>query len=174
MNEKTIQKRLRNTTILITIASILLIICGSVISNFLQNSLRTVSQEQMKAEADEYKNRILKQIDADFQSVNTLSSFIEYSYTVDLEHFAERLDEANRNNDFLTMAYFPKDGNGVIATLGQAVETGVPLSSLAPESIGVIERESRPFPDFLRVKFRTSGFLLTVFQSMTTASLLAP
>ena len=139
MNEKTIQKRLRNTTILITIASILLIICGSVISNFLQNSLRTVSQEQMKAEADEYKNRILKQIDADFQSVNTLSSFIEYSYTVDLEHFAERLDEANRNNDFLTMAYFPKDGNGVIATLGQAVETGVPLSSLAPESIGVIE-----------------------------------
>ena len=130
MNEKTIQKRLRNTTILITIASILLIICGSVISNFLQNSLRTVSQEQMKAEADEYKNRILKQIDADFQSVNTLSSFIEYSYTVDLEHFAERLDEANRNNDFLTMAYFPKDGNGVIATLGQAVETGVPLSCL--------------------------------------------
>ncbi len=139
MNEELIQSRLKKISVLVVCISILLFASGSAVSHFLQNSLLKVTQEQMKAEAEEYRSRILKQIDADFQSLNTLSSFLEY-HSEKSEQLSQRLEKANQNNDFLTMAYYPLSGNGILATLDQETQTDVSLSTLNEESKEVIKK----------------------------------
>ena len=143
MNEKLLRQRLRKTTIVVVVICVTLLVGGSIVAGFLQRSLNEVTREQLEAEAREYRSRIYKQIDADFQTVTTLAHFIEPALAGDQERFAELLDRANQSNSFLTMAYFGVDSNGILSTLGEGTETGFQLSALAEEAKEVVEKAWR-------------------------------
>ena len=140
MQEKKIQRRLRTMTLLVVAVSILFFIGGNVISGFLTSSLNEVTETQMRREAEEYKNRILQQIEADFQVLNSLADFVKYEDTANRQRFAQQLESSNQNNDFLTMAYFPIDDDGMISTLGKELEIQVPLTSVSTEVQSVIQK----------------------------------
>ena len=133
MDEKTIQKRLKKTIIFVAGIIIMLLMISGLLITFLKNTMTDAANTQMHYETVEYKNRLFKQIDADFQNLNTLSSFIESSHLTTAHALAPMLQKANTYNAFITMGYFEKNGTGAMAILDEAVRTGVDVSTLDEE-----------------------------------------
>lgn len=131
--EKRLRERLHRAAVLIVAAGVLLLAAEAGVAAFLARSVVEVTNEQMRAETDEYKNRLEKQMSSDYQILTTMSSFLEFSNVDEAENFDEILNEANLRNDFVSMAYFPLNGPGVLAVLGQPVRDGVELTELQPE-----------------------------------------
>ncbi|HJB68744.1 MAG TPA: EAL domain-containing protein [Candidatus Fournierella excrementigallinarum] len=131
--EKRLRERLHRAAVLIVAAGVLLLAAEAGVAAFLARSVVEVTNEQMRAETDEYKNRLEKQMSSDYQILTTMSSFLEFSNVDEAENFDEILNEANLRNDFVSMAYFPLNGPGVLAVLGQPVRGGVELTELQPE-----------------------------------------
>ena len=124
MEEKRLQKRLRRAVAIIVAAGLLLLAAGVGIATFLARSVVEVTNEQMRAETEEYKNRLEKQMSSDYQILTTMSSFLEFSDVEEADNFDEILDESNLWNDFISMAYFPLNAPGVLAILGEPARSG--------------------------------------------------
>lgn len=56
-------------------------------------------QEQVAAEAEEYKIRILKQLEADLQTLSSMAAVLKD--VEDMQKMSEYLDEVNQSNAFL-------------------------------------------------------------------------
>lgn len=133
MEEKRLRTRLRRAVALIVAAGLLLLAVGVGVVAFLARSMVEVTNEQMRAETDEYKNRLEKQMSSDYQILTTMSRFLEFSDVEEAENFDEILDASNLRNDFVSMAYFPLNASGVLAILGEPVRSGVALAEMQPE-----------------------------------------
>ena len=133
MEEKRLQGRFRRAVAIIVAAGVLLLAVGVGIAVFLAHSVVEATNEQMRAETDEYKNRLEKQMSSDYQILTTMSSFLEFSDVEQAGNFDEILDESNLRNDFVSMAYFPLNGPGVLDILGQPVRSDVELAEMQPE-----------------------------------------
>ena len=140
MEENQIQARLRHVAGIILIAVLLLLAVGIGVAAFLVNSMVEVTNSQMRAETEEYKSRLNKQISSDFQILTTMSSFLEFSDVEQADNFAQILDESSLRNDFVTMAYFPVDNTGIVAILGDPVRTSVQVTDMQPEVQDVVYR----------------------------------
>lgn len=140
MEEKRLQRRLRRAVARFVAAGLLLLVVGVSVAIFLASSMVEVTNSQMKAETDEYKTRLEKQMSSDYQILTTMSGFLEFSDVERAENFDEILDAANLRNDFVTMAYFPAYDSGVVATLDEPVRSGVPLSEMQPEVQAIVEQ----------------------------------
>lgn len=116
MDEKQIRKRIKKISIFVAAVSVLLLTASGIFAVYLNHTLKETMNDQMAAEAEEYKNRIQKQIDATVQNLNTLAGFIEFSNITDPNQFAEALYASSLQNNFISMSYFKKDGAGMIAT----------------------------------------------------------
>ena len=90
---------------------------------FFQNTIDQAVSEQMSAETDEYIKRLYKQMHANIQLLDTLSVFVAESADSTTGTFSEILDEANRQNDFVTMSYFSASGQGVTVMAESEMET---------------------------------------------------
>lgn len=139
MSEELMHKRLRRTTVIVVIISVVLIVTGILVAIYLSNAMKTAAFEQISAETNEYNKRIHDQIDTDYQIINTFSSIVGESGLMDNPDFPEMLDNANNQNDFLTMIYMDSDGTGVAATLEKGVTENISLSELQPEVQNVLE-----------------------------------
>src|SRR5699024_11139484 len=106
-------------------------ICGGLFSAYLRRIKNETMQEQVAAEAEEYKIRILKQLEADLQTLSSMAAVLKD--VEDMQKMSEYLDEVNQSNAFLTMAYFKQDGEGVISTAGRRPVTDAVLSDLTQE-----------------------------------------
>ncbi len=133
MDEKQIRKNLRRATFLVVLSGILLLTAGGLVTQYLRGMLRSTANTQMETETKEYKERLQQRIDTDFQTLFTLSSFLEFSEAMDQNAFAQALYESNNHNDFITMTYFEKDGLGIRAVLNRSVTMDVELGTLAEE-----------------------------------------
>ena len=133
MDEKRIRKNLRRATFLVVLAGVLLLTAGGLVTHYLRSMLRSTVNTQMETETKEYKERLQQRIKTDFQTLYTLSSFLEFSEAMDQEAFAQGLYESNNHNDFITMTYFEKEGLGIRAILNHSVSVGVELDTLAEE-----------------------------------------
>lgn len=139
MLEEKIQRRLRRGVIFISCIIAVLLLCGVLFSAFLSSSRHEAARGQISAEAEEYRSRIIKQLKADSQTLSTLAVFLGSEDTGEKQQLAEKMEEANEQNDFLTMAYYDTDGNGVLATQGMEPAVGARLSDLAPEGRSVVK-----------------------------------
>ncbi len=139
MLEERIQRRLRKGVIFISGIIAVLLLCGVLFSAFLSSSRHEAARGQISAEAEEYRSRIIKQLKADSQTLSTLAVFLGSEDTGEKQQLAEKMEEANEQNDFLTMAYYDTDGNGVLATQGMEPAVGARLSDLAPEGRSVVK-----------------------------------
>ena len=140
MIEKRLQKRLRKATILVICICTVFLICGGLFSSYLARTREEFLREQVIAETEEYKNRILKQLEADFQTLSTLSVFLNSEYISDAELLAGHLRQTQEYNEYITIAYYNTDGKGVIASRGRDILTGAGLSDLSPEGADSIEK----------------------------------
>ncbi len=140
MDERMIRRRLKLAIVFVVAIGIgLLLVCG-ILAVYLRNTIRQAADQQMQAETEEYISRINKQIDADFQILETLAIFIGQHSSYTSEAFGKTLDEANGRNDFVSMLYFPAGGDGIASTIGQALRTDVPLQSLHIDAQETIQR----------------------------------
>lgn len=133
MIEEKLQRRLRRAVIVISCIIAALLVFGVCFAAFLRQAETEAVREQIIAEAEEYKSRILKQIDADFQTLATLAAFIERDSVSDRELLARRLKKANENNTFLTMTYYDTAGEGILTASGKETVTDASLSDLSPD-----------------------------------------
>ena len=139
MVEETLQKQLRRAMLTALLVIVGLLAVGGLLSAYLYKSRKDALRSQVIAEAEEYRSRIRKQLETDFQTLSTLSSFLDGDSTSDKTFLAKRLNNSLQSNSFLTMAYFDLDGNGVLVTVGQEAETEAKLSDLSPEGRGAVE-----------------------------------
>ena len=104
-------------------------------------SAHDAEHSQMKAEADEYKTRILKQLDNTTQVLTTLSKEYEISDIMDdPQRLQLNIQAANSANDFIGMLYIGSDGVGYMNTPSHSNWTGVTLQDLHPFAVEAIEK----------------------------------
>ncbi|WP_164489147.1 GGDEF domain-containing protein [Ruminococcus sp. Marseille-P6503] len=139
MIEEKLRKRLRRSIITVLCIIVVLLICSGLFSAYMHSVRNNSVKEQVILEAEEYKTRIIKQLEADFQTLSTISAFIDSSYANDKKLLAEHLDKSNQSNTFLTIVFYDLSGNGVISTLGQQPVVNASLSELSSEGQRVIK-----------------------------------
>lgn len=130
-------KKMAGFTMLIGLA---LLVTVGVLVVYLHSTLDGAVERQMELEAEEYKLRLEKQMKSDFQLLDTVAAVVEETDAADQESFSQVLDEANRRNDFMSMAYFPRNEEGVVAVLDQEIRSHVKVETLEEEVQKVIRR----------------------------------
>ena len=128
MIEAKLQKKLRTAILQVSCIFVVFLICGGMLFFHLRDIQNTAVRDQLLAEAEEYKSRIYKQFESDFQVLYTLSAFIEEPReTEDWVQITQDLNAAIEGNNFLSMAFYDRDMRGVICMLGEE-----PLTNMAP------------------------------------------
>lgn len=125
MDERGMQKRLRKITLFFTLVSLVLLMGSGGISIMLNHTFQNEIEDQIVTETNRHRTNINRKIDTDLQTLYTLSSFIEFSGTIDSSQFAKGLYESNNENSFLQMGYFEKGGTGIRVTVNGAMEENV-------------------------------------------------
>ena len=119
------QKRLRKITLFFTLVSLVLLMGSGGISILLNHTFQNEIEDQIVTETNRHRTNINRKIDTDLQTLYTLSSFMEFSGTIDSSQFAKGLYESNNENSFLQMGYFEKGGTGIRVTVNGAMEENV-------------------------------------------------
>lgn len=122
MDERGMQKRLRKITLFFTLVSLVLLMGSGGISILLNHTFQNEIEDQIVTETNRHRTNINRKIDTDLQTLYTLSSFMEFSGTIDSSQFAKGLYESNNENSFLQMGYFEKGGTGIRVTVNGAME----------------------------------------------------
>lgn len=133
MSEKQLMIKLRRITVVVAVISILLLLGGGYITASLGKVQDDTVTNQMTSEAKEYKASVLRKVESDMQTLQTLTSFFKFSNTIsaiDTDAFAQGLYESNNHNSFIQMAYFTREGEGIRVTINQDIEKGVRVETL--------------------------------------------
>ncbi|MDO5145881.1 MAG: EAL domain-containing protein [Eubacteriales bacterium] len=146
MNEKRLNKKLfRSIVICLGIAATILMVWFGVLS-MMNDSLNEMMSEQMETEAREYRRRITRQIDKDFQTLHTLSAFFTCEDVTKSDDFDDSLCRANQNNNFIGMAYFGMDGTGTMVQKENGMKTQMDYRELNEMVQGIMEKAYRGEP----------------------------
>ena len=143
MSEKQLMRRLRKITAVVVVISILLLLGGGIITSALDRVQKDTMTTQMTSEAEEYRANVLRKIEADLQTLQTLASFFRFSNTIsaiDTDAFANGLYESNNHNSFIQMGYFTEEGVGIRVTINQEIEKDVPVEELPEDLQTIIEK----------------------------------
>ena len=107
MSEKQLIRKLRKiTAVMIGIGVILLVGSGLLNASLGRVQKRTMTS-QMMSEAEEYQAGVLRKLNSDLQTLQTLASFFKFSNTIDkidAEAFAKGLYESNNHNSFIRIS----------------------------------------------------------------------
>ncbi len=129
MNEQALKKRLNHLTIAVVIISALILAGGGIASYYLRGMLQNTLTGQMESEVQQYKINIRRQIQADFQTLNTLSSFLQFG-NMSTEAFVEGLVTSKQYHNFDRMGYFQTSGTGIRVTIDSKVERNAGIDEL--------------------------------------------
>ena len=88
MDERGMQKRLRKITLFFTLVSLVLLMGSGGISILLNHTFQNEIEDQIVTETNRHRTNINRKIDTDLQTLYTLSSFMEFSGTIDSSQFA--------------------------------------------------------------------------------------
>ena len=138
MIEEKLQKKLRKSITAAICIIVGILACGALISAYLQNAKTQVVRNQVIAEAEEYKDRILKQLDGDSQILTGISQFIDSNHAADHDALAERLSQVLQSSSFVTIVYYDQSETGIICNRGKEAVLDAPLSALSKEAQEVI------------------------------------
>ena len=131
MIEKKLQKKLRGAVLQVSVLFLVLLVGGGLLLSHLQSLQDAAVREQVIAEAEEYKTRILKQLQSDFQALSTLAAFLEKPENEEgWDRMARQLQAANESSGFLSMAFYGQELRGIICTPGQEPLVNAALSGL--------------------------------------------
>src|SRR5699024_10206420 len=109
--------RVTSIVIISSLVVCLLFFCAMV---YLSKELQEAEYIQMQKEVKEYKNRITKQIDKNFEILTTLSEVYKACIKENaVEILKNSSDAINNANSFMTLFFFSEDGEGFLSTKGQ-------------------------------------------------------
>lgn len=137
MNEKKMRRKLRILLAFSCCITIFIFVAGFVGTRVFMTTVDQTTKESMESEAQNYKRRIRRQIDNNFQMLNTLASFIESSKMIENPDFVEGLVKADAQNDFLVFGYFDLEGKGVFSKIRNQEQ--VRLSNMSEEIQAVVK-----------------------------------
>ena len=121
MNERILQKRLKRLGIAVAVISAAILAAGSLASFYLRNILGEALTGQMKSDADQYRTNILRQMDADLQTLDTLGSLLQYK---DAESLIRRFGQTKGHNDFEQISFYGSSGTeAAVALPDESVRT---------------------------------------------------
>lgn len=106
MYEDKVKKSLRKIIIFAVIIGIFLASIGAGFFYVIRTAFDRSTDERMIEETDNYKKRLDKQINSNFQMLNTVASIIGNSNLDESADFDSILERAYIENDFLTVAFF--------------------------------------------------------------------
>ena len=121
VNEERMEKQLKGIVRTVIWAGVLLLVGSVLFAMILSDATDRAAAYQLHARTEEYSSRLYEQIDSDYQIMDTFASIIGSSGITDREDFPELLDQANYENDFLTMTYMDVSGDLAAAVLDQEV-----------------------------------------------------
>ena len=141
MDERKLKNQLFRIAAIMIISSILLCVAGGSVLYYLLKTAHESDNLQMRIETEEYKDRILKQLDSNMQILSTLSRAYEVSQVFDdPDQLADSLALSNEGNDFISMVYMSVDGVGILNTRGYGTWEGFTLEDCNPYSREAIEQ----------------------------------
>lgn len=133
VDKKELRKELRKILLLAIAISVFLLAVGYGFVIVLTHTFKENTEFQMDYEIHDYKSRITTQIERNFQTLETLASFIG-SAGLDLTNsFPEYLSESFEHNEFVALSYFTKEGNGTVITGKNGISLNRVLSKSAPQ-----------------------------------------
>lgn len=141
MDEQKIKRQLFKVSIIVAISTVILCVAVFSILVYIYQTAHEADHTQMKAEVEEYENRILKQIDKNFQILTTLSKSYEISnITKNPKELELSILQTNQANSFISLAYFYLDGNGILDTPGYGTRHDFTLDDCNPYAKNAIEQ----------------------------------
>lgn len=143
MYEDKVKKSLRKIIIFAVIIGIFLASIGAGFFYVIRTAFDRSTDERMIEETDNYKKRLDKQINNNFQMLNTVASIIGNSNLDESADFDSILERAYIENDFLTVAFFYNDEMGTLSTGDHIISSDIHLSSLQPEVQEVVRKALR-------------------------------
>lgn len=131
--------KLHKLTLGIIIVVLVLWMASGGVLYYLYQSMQASTQIQLQTETKEYKKRILKQIDYNFQCLRTAASILSYEDLEDRERLYTVLQTANGSNDFVNMAFFTQDRMGVMTRSDVDNPQSFPLAQCQADVIDTVE-----------------------------------
>lgn len=105
-----VEKHLKKITILVVVISLVIFIAGGIFTL----SLNRVQQEgidtRIRGEVESYKDDLQQKLQVDFQTLYTLSAFLEFNEGIGKENLSRGLLESSNHNNFVRMGYFGQSG----------------------------------------------------------------
>ena len=141
MNERVLRKRLKRLTAAFALLSVLILAFGSLASYYLRTVLREALNEQMQSETEQYKINMLRQMDADYQTLDTLASFLRYS-NMKTEAFINGFLDSKEHNDYEQLCFFGKGDVDINIKISSAldVDEDADLESMNKDVIQIVEQ----------------------------------
>lgn len=132
------KKRLKRTVIFAVALTIFLFISGYVVARLFVVTFNSTTEDRMYEEARNYRGRINREVDQNFQLLNTVASLVGSYDLENVDGFEEALMNADAQNDFLIFGYFDKEGEGLISGYRKSGPLRVHLSQLQTEIQDVV------------------------------------
>lgn len=114
MEEINIKKRLRTLAIFSICLTLFLFTIAFAMSQVFISTFKHTMEERMHEEANNYKEQIERQVDRNFQMLNTMASMISTYGLEQKEDFHQALVRADMENEFQTFGFYGIDGEGVL------------------------------------------------------------
>ena len=114
MEEINIKKRLRTLAIFSICLTLFLFTITFAMSQVFISTFKHTMEERMHEEANTYKEQIERQVDRNFQMLNTMASMISIYGLEQKEDFHQALVRADMENEFQTFGFYGIDGEGVL------------------------------------------------------------
>ena len=114
MEEINTKKRLRTLAIFSICLTLFLFMIAFAMSQVFISTFKHTMEERMHEEANNYKEQIERQVDRNFQMLNTMASMISIYGLEQKEDFHQALVRADMENEFQTFGFYGIDGEGVL------------------------------------------------------------
>ena len=132
MTEQLLKSRLKKLMVFLIITNILIVSLGSYAAFLLHHSMRMEIQSKIDMELREYYKDVLRKVQSDIQSLETLAGFLEFGGETDSQKFAQGLRASNDQTSFIGMSYYNADGSGTNITIDGTILPDISLSDSLP------------------------------------------
>lgn len=133
-----LEKKMKKMIIISSVIVVLLLTMSIFLRIYLNHIVRNNMIDQVDNTVDKYIHIIQKQIDNDFQFLDSFASVLQMENITNNQEFPQVLEETNEQNDFITMMYFDLNERGVVANLNQEVLVNKPLTDFQEEIQSVV------------------------------------
>lgn len=171
MDEKLIKKYLRKLTVIFMIVCLVLIMVGYAFSKMLHTMFTQELSQQMVTEVKEYQAALNREMETNLKVLSVIAGFMEMEDVFQKEEAGQWLSGECKENDFLKIGYWKRNGEGIQILADGTVQSGLSAKeqdAQVYESIETAWKGEKTTSELYGGRGDTSGFFsssVPVFQS---------